>query len=36
MYSMAINAWKVQEMDQKKQNAKLKSKWKDEVREWGC
>ena len=34
-YSMAMIVWKVWEMDWKEQNAKLKSKWEGEVREWG-
>ena len=34
-YNLAMNAWKVQEMDRKKRNAELKGIWKDKVRAWG-
>ncbi|KAI9445811.1 hypothetical protein BJY52DRAFT_1127986 [Lactarius psammicola] len=33
-YSLAMDIWKVREMDRKEQNAKLKGGWEDKVREW--
>jgi hypothetical protein len=34
-YSLAMDVWKVQEMDRKGHNTELKGKWEEEVREWG-
>ncbi|KAH9173140.1 hypothetical protein EDB89DRAFT_1850569 [Lactarius sanguifluus] len=34
-YNLAMDVWKVREMDQKERNAKLKGGWEDDVRKWG-
>jgi DDE superfamily endonuclease len=34
-YSLAMDVWKVREMDRKGHNAELKGKWEEDVREWG-
>jgi hypothetical protein len=34
-YNLAMDVWKVWEMDQKEHNTELKGKWEDEVRKWG-
>lgn len=33
-YNLAMDVWKVREMDRKEHNAELKSKWEEEVRKW--
>ncbi len=34
-YNLAMDVWKVREMDRKERNAKLKGGWEDDMRKWG-
>ncbi|KAH9011183.1 hypothetical protein EDB83DRAFT_2322262 [Lactarius deliciosus] len=34
-YNLAMDVWKVQEMDRKERNVKLKGGWEDDMRKWG-